>query len=82
MLPVNEADSLRTAETICLPDPRMNRGLEANLEALNQRHAAIAHLTLPDSVPEPVRIHFETSKNVWRTLGSSIASTWSQRSGC
>jgi hypothetical protein len=63
--PLGEADSLRTPMTICSADPRMDRGAESNAEALEQRHAAIEHLRLPDAVPEPVRIHFETAKNVW-----------------
>ena len=63
--PLSAAESLRKPETIYAPDPRMDRGEESNAEALRHRHAAVERFLLPESVPEPVRVHFETAKNVW-----------------
>lgn len=62
---LNAADSLRGPENICAPDPRMDRGEQSHAEALRNRHAAIEALFLPEAVPEAVRVHFETAKNVW-----------------
>jgi hypothetical protein len=56
---------LRGPVDICAPDPRMDRGEASNEEALRHRHAAIEPLHLPEAVPESVRVHFETAKNVW-----------------
>lgn len=63
MSALDPADSLRLAAAFPLPDPRMAGGdPAANLE---RRHSVIASVQLSDAVPEQIRIHFETAKNVY-----------------
>lgn len=69
---VHEADSLRSPEQIFNPDPRTPS--LARLDAITRlprsimpidQHAAVACFQLNPTVPEPVRIHFETAKNLY-----------------
>ena len=65
MTSLPRAESLRDWLTVTTPDPRMCMGEgEIEREALLRRQEAIAQLTLNASVPEDVRIHYETAKNV------------------
>ena len=63
MSSLNPADSLRSTAALQLPDPRMADGDPAG--SLEKRHSAIAAVRLSDTVPEQIRIHFETAKNAY-----------------
>ena len=58
------ADTLRSPEKIALPDPRMGPGAYA-LDRLAGNHQAMSALVLGGTVPEEVRVHFETAKNLF-----------------
>lgn len=55
---MDSADSLRNAVTAIEPDPRMQH-------TLRDRHQVISDFKLVAEVPEEVRIHFETAKNLY-----------------
>lgn len=57
---VHLADSLRDSDAALRPDPRTNAG-----ETLESHRQRIAQFQLLESVPYPVRVHFETAKNVY-----------------
>lgn len=59
---LSQADSLRTPETLLLPDPRMAYG--DSCANLTQIHARLEKLQLHEAIPESIRIHFETAKNL------------------
>lgn len=61
---LDSADTLRSPEKIALPDPRMGPGAHA-LNRLIGHHQAMSALGLSTTVPEEVRIHFETAKNLF-----------------
>ncbi len=61
---LDPADSLRRPEEIALPDPRMGSGAYAR-SRLDGHHHAISGLTFGKAVPDDVRIHFETAKNLF-----------------
>lgn len=61
---LDPADCLRSPEKISLPDPRMGPGAHA-LNRLVGHHQAMSALMLGTSVPEEIRIHFETAKNLF-----------------
>jgi hypothetical protein len=63
MDPLNTADTLRPVEMMTAPDPRMVIGSE-DRGTVVRRHETIAELELRDWVPNDIRIHFETAKNV------------------
>ncbi|MDI1238498.1 MAG: hypothetical protein PSV26_13535 [Polaromonas sp.] len=57
---VVSADSLRDLQAVLGPDPRTNR-----FDSLAQRQQRVGEYLLSDSVPYPVRVHFETAKNLY-----------------
>jgi hypothetical protein len=57
---VASADSLRDPEAALSPDPRTN-----SLDSLTERQQWLDEYLLADSVPYPVRVHFETAKNLY-----------------
>jgi hypothetical protein len=61
---LDPAESLRSPEKIGLPDPRMGSGAYA-LDRLVGHHQAMFNLPLGAAVPEAVRVHFETAKNLF-----------------
>jgi hypothetical protein len=61
---LDPAEALRSPERIGLPDPRMGSGARA-LERLVGHHQAMSALLLGAAVPEAVRVHFETAKNLF-----------------
>lgn len=61
---LDPADTLRSPEKIALADPRMGPGAHA-LNHLVGHHQAMSALGLSSTVPEEVRIHFETAKNLF-----------------
>lgn len=69
---INEADSLRSPDRIFGPDPRTpalvridsTTGLARSITPIDQ-HEAVARFQLNPTVPESVRIHFETAKNLY-----------------
>jgi len=61
---IDASDALRSPETIGLPDPRMGTGAFAT-DRLTRQHQAISSLNLSGTVPESVRVHFETAKNLF-----------------
>lgn len=61
---LDPADTLRSPERIALPDPRMGSGAYA-LNRLAGHHQVMSALELSTTVPNPVRIHFETAKNLF-----------------
>lgn len=61
---LDPAETLRSPEKIALPDPRMGSGAYA-LNRLAGHHQAMSTLELGTLVPEAVRIHFETAKNLF-----------------
>jgi hypothetical protein len=61
---MNDADALRQVISLGSPDPRMLMGVEDPKLNLTARHRFLSALDLPQAVPEEVRIHFETAKNV------------------
>lgn len=69
--PIPECDALRTPESACLPDERsagfvvLNRQTgETRRRVLADEHAELERLVLDDVVPQAVRVHFETAKNL------------------
>lgn len=56
---VHAADGLRDSVTAFQPDPR-NQHL-----SLDEHHEWIALFKLADAVPQVIRVHFETAKNLW-----------------
>lgn len=68
--PPKNPDYLKSADELCLPDPRSN--LVGRIEAsgfrkatVSDHHSDVAQLELSHAVPERVRIHFETAKNLY-----------------
>lgn len=61
---LDPAEALRSPEKIGLPDPRMGSGAYA-LDRLVGHHQAMSTLLLGTAVPEAVRVHFETAKNLF-----------------
>lgn len=61
---LDPAETLRSPEKISLPDPRMGAGAHA-LNRLVGHHDAMSILPLGATVPEDVRVHFETAKNLF-----------------
>lgn len=68
-LPQNP-DYLKSAEELCSPDPRSY--LVGRIESsgfrrttINDHHGDVAQFKLSQAVPERVRIHFETAKNLY-----------------
>ncbi len=61
---LDPADSLRRPEEMALPDARMGSGTYAQ-RRLDGHHHAISGLTFGKVVPDDVRIHFETAKNLF-----------------
>jgi hypothetical protein len=61
---LDPADTLRSPEKIGLPDSRMGSGAYA-LDRLYGHHQAMSTLLLGTAVPEGVRVHFETAKNLF-----------------
>lgn len=66
---LNVAERLRAPKDVCEPDPRQEafvRVDESGVRArtLHHHYSAIAELTLRESVPMDVRVHFETSRNL------------------
>lgn len=69
---LHPSESLRTVDSLCEPDPRnlSFARFDATLGGFRSITAAdqlsdIAQFTLRDEVPEPVRVHFETAKNLY-----------------
>jgi hypothetical protein len=56
---IDISDLARTATNVRNADPRMER------QSLDHRLSYIAQFVLSDNVPEKVRIHFETGKNLF-----------------
>lgn len=69
--PINDAELLRTTALAAQPDPRTEFFVRAlpdgshRPSTLDDQHAAIAQFVLNDSVPQAIRIHFETAKNLY-----------------
>lgn len=69
---LKDADSLRSPERICNPDPRTassgkidwDTGRACSITPADQ-HAAVASFELNSTVPEAIAIHFETAKNLY-----------------
>src|SRR5207249_3513015 len=69
--PIADCDMLRTPETACLADERcasfvmgIHETGETRPRRLADGHEEIARLRLVDAVPDGVRVHFETAKNL------------------
>ncbi len=67
---MNAAEALRNADTIFRPDPRSTPQWEtlnghAHLAEIEQRSVQLQQFVLHAGVPEAIRIHFETAKNVY-----------------
>lgn len=59
------SDLLRTPENICEPDPRQKHFLTFDRQiTLLDYYADISEIKLNEHVPDEVRIHFETAKNL------------------
>lgn len=69
---LHPSESLRMVDSLCEPDPRnlsfvcfdASAGGFRSVTATDQI-GDIAQFTLRDEVPEPVRVHFETAKNLY-----------------
>lgn len=67
---IQPCDSLRSLDTLCAPDPRSaSRALidgAGNVRAFElQDHLdGVAQLSLGDHVPDTIRVHFDTARNV------------------
>lgn len=67
---INPADALRDIDRVMQPDPRstyfsvIEQG-QPRPATLQDRVDAIAPYVLNPTVPEPVRVHFETAKNLY-----------------
>lgn len=57
---VAPADLLREPDAVVTADPRINAA-----ETLADRQQRIRQFRLTDSVPHPIRVHFETAKNLY-----------------
>src|SRR5882724_7876223 len=69
---IDESDLLRTPENACIPDSRVQAFARIDTETrvmrqitLADQHSAIRTHVLCPAVPEPIRIHFETAKNLY-----------------
>lgn len=64
---IDASDQLRTPETVCQPDPRSPRDDFFSGEPLTvaYQYEAVSKFVLRDSVPEDIRIQFETTKNLY-----------------
>ncbi len=63
---------LRTIDHVCEPDRRSIQLVSVNIQTgmikdanLTDQHSAISRFVLNKDVPEEIRIHFETSKNLY-----------------
>ncbi|MGK5023128.1 hypothetical protein [Janthinobacterium sp. RB2R34] len=56
---INSCDSVRTSGNVQAPDPRTQH------QTLEQRLGYIDQFTLSADVPDEVRIHFETGRNLF-----------------
>lgn len=61
---MNDGDALRSITSLGAPDRRMLVGVQDPQSELAARHAFLSTLALDEAVPEHVRTHFETAKNV------------------
>lgn len=63
----NHHDHLRTPETVCKPDIRSPTTAfpTGQLLSVEYQHGVIADITLRKSVPDDIRIQFETTKNLY-----------------
>ena len=62
---IRSADSLRTPESACRPDPRSDTHGEDEHESLQRQHQRVAQFELSPFVPTSVAIQFETAKNLY-----------------
>ena len=69
---LHPSESLRMVDSLCEPDPRNLSFVRFDASAGGFRSVTatdqigdIAQFTLRDEVPEPVRVHFETAKNLY-----------------
>jgi hypothetical protein len=63
---------LRTVDLVCEPDRRSTQLVSVNIQTgrikdanLADQHSAISRFVLNNDVPEEIRIHFETAKNLY-----------------
>ncbi|MHB1528004.1 MAG: hypothetical protein ACYCXT_01020 [Acidiferrobacteraceae bacterium] len=66
---LNVAERLRTPENVCAPDPRQEAFVNVGSNGFSRRtmddhFSEVTEIALHEGVPERVRVHFETSRNL------------------